>query len=82
MFRGREGSLAHLPAVVLDRLHDIAAKVGILLHKPRLKILEAWAAKNPEVFPNYFAGKWGPDCVDRLLEREGRAWRNNLGKPE
>ena len=45
-------------------------------------ILEAWSAKNPEVFPNYFAGKWGPDCADRLLEREGRAWRNNLGKPE
>src|SRR4051794_17911843 len=45
-------------------------------------ILEAWKEKNPEVFPNYFAGKWGPDCSDRLLEREGRAWRNNLGKPE
>ena len=45
-------------------------------------ILEAWAAKNPEVFPNYFAGKWGPDCADRLLERSGHAWRNNLGKPE
>ena len=36
-------------------------------------ILEAWAAKNPEVFPNYFAGTWGPDCADRLLERDGRA---------
>ena len=45
-------------------------------------IIEAWAAKNPEVFPNYFAGSWGPDCSDRLLEREGHAWRNNLGKPE
>jgi glucose-6-phosphate 1-dehydrogenase len=45
-------------------------------------IIEAWAAKAPEVFPNYFAGKWGPDCADRLLEREGYAWRNNLGKPE
>ena len=33
-------------------------------------------------FPNYFAGTWGPDCADRLLEREGHAWRNNLGKPE
>ena len=42
-------------------------------------ILEAWAAKNPEVFPNYFAGTWGPDCADRLLERGGHAWRNNLG---
>jgi glucose-6-phosphate 1-dehydrogenase len=45
-------------------------------------ILEAWAAKTPEVFPNYFAGKWGPECADRLLERDGYAWRNNLGKPE
>ena len=42
-------------------------------------ILEAWAAKNPEVFPNYFAGTWGPDCADRLLERDGHVWRNNLG---
>ena len=42
-------------------------------------ILEAWAAKNPEVFPNYFAGSWGPDCADRLLEKSGHKWRNNLG---
>ncbi len=45
-------------------------------------ILEAWAAKTPDVFPNYFAGKWGPECSDRLLERGGHTWRNNLGKPE
>ena len=42
-------------------------------------ILEAWAAKNPEVFPNYFAGSWGPDCANRLIERGGHTWRNNLG---
>jgi glucose-6-phosphate 1-dehydrogenase len=42
-------------------------------------ILEAWAAKSPEVFPNYFAGTWGPDCADRLLEHSGHTWRNNLG---
>jgi glucose-6-phosphate 1-dehydrogenase len=42
-------------------------------------ILEAWAAKQPEVFPNYFAGSWGPDCSDRLLEQDGHKWRNNLG---
>jgi glucose-6-phosphate 1-dehydrogenase len=42
-------------------------------------ILQAWAAKSPEVFPNYFAGTWGPDCSDRLLERDGHTWRNNLG---
>jgi glucose-6-phosphate 1-dehydrogenase len=43
-------------------------------------ILEAWAAKKPEVFPNYFAGSWGPECSDRLLERGGHVWRNNLGR--
>jgi glucose-6-phosphate 1-dehydrogenase len=42
-------------------------------------IIDAWAAKAPEVFPNYFAGSWGPDCGNRLLERDGRAWRNNIG---
>jgi len=43
-------------------------------------ILEAWAAKRPEVFPNYFAGSWGPECSDHLLERWGHAWRNDLGR--
>jgi len=43
-------------------------------------ILEAWANKTPEVFPNYFAGTWGPDCADRLLERDGHVWRNELGR--
>jgi glucose-6-phosphate 1-dehydrogenase len=45
-------------------------------------ILQAWAAKKPDVFPNYFAGKWGPECADRLLENEGHAWRNELGKKD
>jgi glucose-6-phosphate 1-dehydrogenase len=45
-------------------------------------ILQAWAAKKPEVFPNYFAGKWGPECADRLLEHEGHEWRNELGKKD
>ncbi len=44
-------------------------------------VLEAWAAKKPQVFPNYFAGSWGPECADHLLERDGgRAWRNDLGR--
>ena len=43
-------------------------------------ILEAWAAKKPEVFPNYFAGTWGPECSDHLLERDNYAWRNDLGR--
>jgi glucose-6-phosphate 1-dehydrogenase len=42
-------------------------------------ILEAWAHKEPEVFPNYFAGSWGPECADHLLEHGGHKWRNELG---
>ena len=56
--------------------HRDGVEVTWSLYTP---ILEAWAAKNPEVFPNYFAGTWGPDCADRLLEREGHVWRNNIG---
>ncbi|MGA8782007.1 MAG: glucose-6-phosphate dehydrogenase, partial [Terracidiphilus sp.] len=43
-------------------------------------ILDAWKAKTPEVFPNYFAGSWGPECADHLLEKDGHAWRNDLGR--
>ena len=43
-------------------------------------LLQAWAGKNPEVLPNYFAGSWGPECADHLLEKDGRAWRNDLGR--
>jgi glucose-6-phosphate 1-dehydrogenase len=43
-------------------------------------ILQAWAAKKPQVFPNYFAGSWGPECSDHLLEHSGHSWRNDLGR--
>jgi glucose-6-phosphate 1-dehydrogenase len=43
-------------------------------------ILEAWAAKQPEKFPNYAAGSWGPECGDHLIARGGHAWRNDLGR--
>ena len=45
-------------------------------------ILEAWAAKKPEVFPNYFAGTWGPECADRLLERDGARVAERPGQRE
>jgi glucose-6-phosphate 1-dehydrogenase len=41
-------------------------------------ILEAWAARKPEIFPNYFAGSWGPECADQLLARDNHVWRNDL----
>jgi glucose-6-phosphate 1-dehydrogenase len=59
--------------------HRDGVEVNWSLYTP---ILDAWATKNPEVFPNYFAGTWGPDCSDRLLERGGHQWRNKLGKPD
>jgi glucose-6-phosphate 1-dehydrogenase len=43
-------------------------------------ILEAWAAKNPEKFPNYAASSWGPECADHLIAGGGHAWRNDLGR--
>ena len=43
-------------------------------------ILEAWAAKTPEKFPNYAAGSWGPECGDHLIASGGHAWRNDMGR--
>jgi glucose-6-phosphate 1-dehydrogenase len=57
--------------------HRDGLEVTWALYTP---ILQAWAAKSPEVFPNYFAGSWGPECADHLLEHDGRQWRNDLGR--
>jgi len=38
-------------------------------------ILEAWADKKPQTFPNYAAGSLGPDCSDELLKKDGHSWR-------
>ena len=45
-----------------------------------MPLLNAWREKTPEVFPNYAAGSWGPACGDHLLEKDGRVWRNDLGR--
>jgi glucose-6-phosphate 1-dehydrogenase len=57
--------------------HRDGVEINWALYTP---ILQAWANKMPEVFPNYFAGTWGPECSDRLLERGGHVWRNDLGR--
>ncbi len=38
-------------------------------------LLNAWAARKPEGFPNYAAGSWGPEASSELLEQDGRQWR-------
>jgi glucose-6-phosphate 1-dehydrogenase len=37
-------------------------------------ILEGWSANEPEDFPNYAAGSWGPERADELLAADGRHW--------
>jgi glucose-6-phosphate 1-dehydrogenase len=44
-------------------------------------IVEHWASHPPADFPNYAAGSSGPAAADRLIERDGRRWRD-LKKPE
>lgn len=56
--------------------HRDGVEINWALYTP---ILDAWANKKPEVFPNYFAGSWGPECADHLLERWGHKWKNDLG---
>ena len=38
-------------------------------------IVDSWAARAPERFPNYAAGSWGPAAADELLLRDGCRWR-------
>jgi glucose-6-phosphate 1-dehydrogenase len=57
--------------------HRDGVEINWALYTP---ILDAWANKKPEVFPNYFAGSWGPECAEHLLERWGHTWRNDLGR--
>jgi glucose-6-phosphate 1-dehydrogenase len=40
-------------------------------------ILDVWSAIPPRDFPNYTAGRWGPEEADELLARDGRKWKNS-----
>jgi glucose-6-phosphate 1-dehydrogenase len=39
------------------------------------QVIDAWAAKRPEHFPNYAAGSWGPAVADEFIGRIGCRWR-------
>jgi len=43
-------------------------------------VIEAWAKKFPQTFPNYEAGSWGPECGDELIGREGLRWHSAAAK--
>jgi len=38
-------------------------------------IIDFWANKRPDHFPNYAAGTWGPGVADEFIAREGAKWR-------
>ncbi len=38
-------------------------------------VLDAWAAEQPQHFPNYASGSDGPNAADALLRQDHRAWR-------
>jgi glucose-6-phosphate 1-dehydrogenase len=38
-------------------------------------IIDFWANKRPEHFPNYAAGTWGPNVAEEFIAREGAKWR-------
>jgi glucose-6-phosphate 1-dehydrogenase len=38
-------------------------------------IIDYWANKYPDHFPNYPAGSWGPTVADEFIAREGAKWR-------
>lgn len=39
-------------------------------------VIDHWLNSTPINFPNYQAGTWGPEEADKMLEKEGRKWRN------
>ncbi|HEX7376755.1 MAG TPA: glucose-6-phosphate dehydrogenase [Pirellulales bacterium] len=39
-------------------------------------ILDVWQALPVRNFPNYAAGTWGPKEAQKLIERDGRTWRD------
>ncbi|WP_149242902.1 glucose-6-phosphate dehydrogenase [Dyadobacter sp. 32] len=41
-----------------------------------MPILETWAIRKPQDFPNYAPDSWGPDEADALIARDGHTWIN------
>ncbi len=58
-------------ATLFDRADGVEAAWALV--DPLLDYFES----NKPKFPNYAAGTWGPRESDKLLERDGRRWRNS-----
>ena len=40
-------------------------------------VLAAWSATEPDCFPNYAAGSWGPVKAENLLAQSGHNWQQS-----
>ncbi len=58
-------------ATLFQRTDMVEAAWGVVA-----PILNVWGALEPQEFPNYTAGTWGPEDADELLTRDGRHWHN------
>jgi glucose-6-phosphate 1-dehydrogenase len=43
-------------------------------------MLDVWSKTEPEKFPNYPAGSWGPRAAYDLMERDGREWAEIINR--
>lgn len=57
-------------ATLFTRSDEVEAAWGVV--DP---IIDYWANKRPDHFPNYPAGSWGPTVADEFIAREGARWR-------
>jgi glucose-6-phosphate 1-dehydrogenase len=57
-------------ATLFTRSDEVEAAWGVV--DP---IIDFWAGKRPDHFPNYPAGSWGPTVADEFIAREGARWR-------
>jgi glucose-6-phosphate 1-dehydrogenase len=57
-------------ATLFTRSDEVEAAWGVV--DP---VLDFWANKRPDHFPNYSAGTWGPAVADEFIAREGAKWR-------
>ena len=57
-------------ATLFTRSDEVEAAWGVV--DP---IIDFWANKRPDHFPNYPAGSWGPTVADEFIAREGAKWR-------
>lgn len=38
-------------------------------------VLDEWKNSEPDCFPNYASGTWGPELAEEMMARDGRKWR-------